>query len=165
MKAYEAAIDAGRLPFERGVELSDDDLIRKAVIMELMANFSIDIARVEKEHNIRFAEYFADALAALEPFKKEELALLLTLPDTEHATQEIEREEINVELGVDSLAYKGKKVDFEELDRILADVKAKEKPVNVRIDKAVTYERVTKLLDLLNKHALNNLALETRHKQ
>jgi oxygen-independent coproporphyrinogen-3 oxidase len=55
------------------VELSDDDLIRKAVIMELMANFSIDIARVEKEHNIRFAEYFADALAALEPFKKEEL--------------------------------------------------------------------------------------------
>jgi biopolymer transport protein ExbD len=98
-------------------------------------------------------------------FKKEELALLLTLPDTEHATQEIEREEINVELGVDSLAYKGKKVDFEELDRILADVKAKEKPVNVRIDKAVTYERVTKLLDLLNKHALNNLALETRHKQ
>jgi biopolymer transport protein ExbD len=98
-------------------------------------------------------------------FKKEELALLLTLPDTEHATQEIEREEINVELGVDSLAYKGKKVDFEELDRILADVKAKEKPVNVRIDKAVTYERVTKLLDLLNKHALNNLALETRHKR
>jgi oxygen-independent coproporphyrinogen-3 oxidase len=73
MKAYEAAIDAGKLPFERGVELSDDDYIRKAVIMELMANFSIDIARVEKEHGIRFAEYFADALEALKPFEEEEL--------------------------------------------------------------------------------------------
>ena len=37
-------IDAGKLPFERGVRaLSEDDYLRKAVIMELMANFSIDI--------------------------------------------------------------------------------------------------------------------------
>lgn len=98
-------------------------------------------------------------------FKKEELALLLTLPDTEHTTQEIKREEINVELGVDTLAYKGKKVTFEELDALLGSVKEKEKPVNVRIDKAVTYDRVTKLLDLLSKHGLNNLALETRQKK
>jgi oxygen-independent coproporphyrinogen-3 oxidase len=69
MKAYEEAIDSGRLPFERGVELSDDDYIRKAVIMELMANFAIDIARVEKEHNINFKEYFADALNELKEFE------------------------------------------------------------------------------------------------
>ena len=69
MKAYEEAIDSGKLPFERGVELSDDDYIRKAVIMELMANFAIDIARVEKEHNINFKEYFADALNELKEFE------------------------------------------------------------------------------------------------
>jgi len=39
MKRYEKAIDSGKLPFERGVILSDDDFIRKAVIMELMAKF------------------------------------------------------------------------------------------------------------------------------
>ncbi len=73
MKAYEAAINAGGLPYERGVELSDDDYIRKSVIMELMANFSIDIKRVEQEHGIDFAKYFADSIKALGEFEAEEL--------------------------------------------------------------------------------------------
>jgi len=37
------ALDNGKLPFDRGINLTDDDMLRKAVIMELMANFSIDI--------------------------------------------------------------------------------------------------------------------------
>ena len=78
MKTYEAAIDAGRLPFERGVDLSDDDVIRKAVIMELMANFAIDIPRIEAEHGIVFADYFANALEALKEFEE---ADLLTMDD------------------------------------------------------------------------------------
>ena len=73
MKAYEEALDAGRLPFERGVNLSDDDFLRKAVIMELMANFSIDMQRVEQEHNIKFDEYFADALESLQEFVEADL--------------------------------------------------------------------------------------------
>ncbi|SFZ98502.1 Coproporphyrinogen III oxidase, oxygen-independent [hydrothermal vent metagenome] len=73
MKVYEAAIDNGTLPFEKGVSLKDDDYLRKAVIMELMANFSIDIKRVEKEHNINFNTYFADALEALKEFEEAEL--------------------------------------------------------------------------------------------
>jgi len=40
MNAYEAAIDAGKLPFERGVVLNEDDKIRQYVIMELMSNFT-----------------------------------------------------------------------------------------------------------------------------
>ncbi len=73
MEAYEAAIDAGRLPFHRGVALNQDDRIRKAVIMELMANFKLDIPRIEKEFGIDFKEYFADALEELKEFEKEEL--------------------------------------------------------------------------------------------
>jgi len=73
MKVYEADIDAGKLPFEKGVSLSEDDYLRKAVIMELMANFSIDIKRVEKEHNIVFNKYFADALEALQEFAEADL--------------------------------------------------------------------------------------------
>jgi len=73
MKIYEEAIDSGRLPFERGVKLSDDDFLRKGVIMELMANFHIDIKRVEKEYNINFKEYFADAIEDLQEFVEADL--------------------------------------------------------------------------------------------
>ncbi|WP_457605446.1 oxygen-independent coproporphyrinogen III oxidase [Nitratifractor sp.] len=73
MKEYEAAIEARRLPYERGVKLSDDDLLRKSVIMELMANFSVNIPRVEEEFGIDFAETFADALEKLKEFEEAEL--------------------------------------------------------------------------------------------
>jgi biopolymer transport protein ExbD len=95
-------------------------------------------------------------------FKKEELALMLTLPDAKSTTVEIEKEDINIELTKDEVALKGKKITFEELDNSFKDVTDKLKPINVRIDKDVTYERVVKLLDLLNKHGLNNLALESK---
>ena len=95
-------------------------------------------------------------------FKKEELALLLTLPDASSATQEIKKEELNIELTKDEVALKGKTITFEALDSAFAGVKEREKPINVRIDKDVTYERIVKLLDLLNKHGLNNLALENK---
>ncbi|NPA28062.1 MAG: oxygen-independent coproporphyrinogen III oxidase [Epsilonproteobacteria bacterium] len=73
MKVYEEKIDKGLLPFERGVVLDDDDFIRKAVIMELMANFSIDIKRVEKELGIDFKEYFEKDLEKLKEFVDEGL--------------------------------------------------------------------------------------------
>ncbi len=78
MSAYEAAIDAGRLPFERGVLLTQDDKIRQTVIMELMSNFKINIPRVEKDLGIEFKNYFKDAIDALGPFANDEL---LTISD------------------------------------------------------------------------------------
>lgn len=69
MSSYEAALDRGVLPFERGVILSDDDELRKAVIMELMANFKLDIKSIEKEFSIDFKEYFKEDLKALEEYK------------------------------------------------------------------------------------------------
>ncbi len=95
-------------------------------------------------------------------FKKDELALLLTLPDANSATKEIKKEDINIELSQNQVALKGKKISFEELDMEFAKVIDKQKAINVRIDKNVVYERVVKLLDLLNKHGLNNLALESK---
>jgi len=95
-------------------------------------------------------------------FKKEELALLLTLPDASNATEMIKKEEINIELTKEDIALKGENISFEALDASFAKVTDKKKPINVRIDKDVTYQRITKLLDLLNKHGLNNLALENK---
>lgn len=80
MEAYEAAIDAGRLPHERGVVLNEDDRIRQYVIMELMSNFKLDIERFEKLYNVVFASYFADALEALKPFEQD--GLLTITPQT-----------------------------------------------------------------------------------
>ncbi len=73
MREYEEAIDAGKLPFERGIVLNKDDQIRQFVIMELMSNFKLDIKRFEKLFSIDFKTYFADAIEALKPFEDDEL--------------------------------------------------------------------------------------------
>ena len=73
MSEYEEAIDAGKLPFERGVILSEDDLIRQYVIMELMSNFKFDIQRFEKLYKVDFKTYFADAIVELQAFVQEDL--------------------------------------------------------------------------------------------
>ncbi|WP_455755645.1 oxygen-independent coproporphyrinogen III oxidase [Sulfurimonas sp.] len=78
MSSYEEAIDAGKLPFERGVVLNEDDLIRQYVIMELMSNFKLDIKRFNSLFDVEFKTYFADAIEALKPFAEEEL---LTMDD------------------------------------------------------------------------------------
>ena len=73
MSEYEAAIDAGKLPFERGVVLNQDDQIRQYVIMELMSNFKLDIKRFDKIFDVKFKTYFADAISELQPFVDDDL--------------------------------------------------------------------------------------------
>ena len=62
---YYEAIDRGRFPIERGYPLSEDDLVRRHVITELMCNFHVDAASIEERFGIRFGEYFARELATL----------------------------------------------------------------------------------------------------
>jgi oxygen-independent coproporphyrinogen-3 oxidase len=65
LPAYYAAIDQGRFPVERGYALSDDDLIRRHVIKELMCNFHLDRAQIETQFRIEFERYFAPELVEL----------------------------------------------------------------------------------------------------
>ncbi|WP_457596708.1 ExbD/TolR family protein [Hydrogenimonas sp.] len=92
-------------------------------------------------------------------FKKEELALLLNLPEGKEGEKVIDRREIVVELTQNRLAIGGREVSFEVLDARLAGYRDKEKPVIVRIDENVRYKRIVRLFDLLEKHGLNNLQL------
>jgi oxygen-independent coproporphyrinogen-3 oxidase len=78
LKEYEDAIDNGNLPVFKGYSLDDDDILRQYVIMELMANFSLDIKIVEKKFNINFKQYFSDAIDNLKEFED---AKLLTIND------------------------------------------------------------------------------------
>ncbi|MEA3383089.1 MAG: oxygen-independent coproporphyrinogen III oxidase [Campylobacterota bacterium] len=73
---YEACIDAGKLPIFKGYKLNDDDILRQYIIMELMSNFSLDIKRCEREFDINFKEYFADALKMLEEFVEAKLVTI-----------------------------------------------------------------------------------------
>ena len=62
---YYGAIDAGRLPVFRGIELTRDDLIRRDVITQLICHFELDISAVEQRWQICFRDYFADDLLRL----------------------------------------------------------------------------------------------------
>ncbi|PPK60974.1 biopolymer transporter ExbD [Malaciobacter marinus] len=95
-------------------------------------------------------------------FKKDELALILDLPNSQAKELKVNKEQVFIELSEDKLAIKGIEVSFISLEDNLKEVKDKAKPIVVRIDKNVKYERVVKVLDLLQKYDLTNLALITQ---
>ena len=96
-------------------------------------------------------------------FKKDELALLLSLPSiTEGEAQSKAKKTLILELSAKELAYNNKKITFEELAKELSQIKDPKTPVDLRVDKDVKYERVVKVLDELKKQKLNNLSLITK---
>lgn len=62
---YEAALAAGRLPVSRGIRLSDDDRVRRAVIGELMCHGEVDMQRFGQRYGLRFDEAFGPELEGL----------------------------------------------------------------------------------------------------
>jgi len=53
LKDYYRDIEAGKLSIERGVSLSETDIIRRAVIMELMCQFHLDREHFEQKYNLQ----------------------------------------------------------------------------------------------------------------
>lgn len=76
MPAYEEAIDAGRLPIKRGAWLTEEDEIRRAVIMQLICHFQLNFTEWSKRLNIDFQTHFAPELAALQPMADDGLLSL-----------------------------------------------------------------------------------------
>ena len=62
---YYARIDAGELAVFRGIELSRDDELRRAVITQLICNFALDMDGVGQRWGVEFRDYFADELRRL----------------------------------------------------------------------------------------------------
>ncbi len=73
LENYEHAIDAGRLPHFRGIKLTEEDVLRKEIIMSLMSNFKLDIKKIDAKFGINFNEKFADALKELDEFVQDGL--------------------------------------------------------------------------------------------
>lgn len=73
---YVAAVDAGNYPVERGLILSEDDRMVRALIGELMCHFRLDIPAFEKAWQIDLASAFPDAWPRLESLSADGLITL-----------------------------------------------------------------------------------------
>ncbi|HZQ73835.1 MAG TPA: oxygen-independent coproporphyrinogen III oxidase [Burkholderiales bacterium] len=73
---YYAALDAGRLPVARGLELGPDDLVRRAVIQALICQFCLSIESIELAYLVDFAAYFAEELRILKDLERDGLVEL-----------------------------------------------------------------------------------------
>jgi oxygen-independent coproporphyrinogen-3 oxidase len=73
---YEAALNAGRLPVARGIRLTGDDMIRRAVIGELMCHGELDMAAFGMHHGIDFMAAFAAELDRLQALAADGLVVM-----------------------------------------------------------------------------------------
>lgn len=73
---YYAKIDANELPVFRGVDVCQDDYIRRAVIMQLICQFELNIPAFEQEWSLSFGNYFAEELAVLADMQRDGLLVL-----------------------------------------------------------------------------------------
>ena len=73
---YYDAIRQGQFPVVRGLALTRDDLLRRAVIMALMCQGRLEFESVELAHLIKVPEYFRAELEALAPYIEMGLVVL-----------------------------------------------------------------------------------------
>ncbi|WNO11063.1 oxygen-independent coproporphyrinogen III oxidase [Teredinibacter sp. KSP-S5-2] len=73
---YYTAIADNRLPLTKGIQLTQDDLIRRYIINQLICNFELNFKKVETHFNIQFAEYFQSELTALKSLEEDGLLIL-----------------------------------------------------------------------------------------
>ncbi|MDI1292124.1 MAG: oxygen-independent coproporphyrinogen III oxidase [Methylobacter sp.] len=73
---YDRLINQGKLPVFKGVELDDDDKLRRAVITQLICHFDLSFAVIEKQFSINFADYFVRELQVLVPMQADGLLVL-----------------------------------------------------------------------------------------
>jgi oxygen-independent coproporphyrinogen-3 oxidase len=72
-RAYGEAVEGGRLAVTRGVELDDDDRLRRDIIERLMCDMAVDLAAAGAAYGVDPAS-FADELAALGPLVADGIA-------------------------------------------------------------------------------------------
>ena len=96
-------------------------------------------------------------------FKRDELALLLSLPKAEHGEVQSEPpyDLVTLELSPTNIAFNGERTTLGDLDQKLEGITKKEIPIDIRIDKLVQYDRIILLFDKLKKYQLSNVSLVT----
>jgi oxygen-independent coproporphyrinogen-3 oxidase len=72
-KEYYSALDIEKIPTAKGYQLTEDDHLRREVIMKLMCDFELDFKKIEDHFKINFREYFAWGLNNLKEMEADDL--------------------------------------------------------------------------------------------
>jgi oxygen-independent coproporphyrinogen-3 oxidase len=77
IKDYYRVIDQGKLPIEKGVSLSRDDILRRTIIMELMCQFRLSQDDLEEKYHLGFDldfdRYFSSEISELKALEADGL--------------------------------------------------------------------------------------------
>jgi oxygen-independent coproporphyrinogen-3 oxidase len=73
LEAYYDALDRNELPVARGIRLSMDDGLRRALIQKLMCQFEVSIPAIEQAFPIVFTKYFEQELEQLKELERDGL--------------------------------------------------------------------------------------------
>ena len=95
-------------------------------------------------------------------FKKNEAELNLRLPETDNFSEHNIRNNI-IKIGItkEKIGIDEKIIDFKDFEMNIKD-KDKMKIVEIRADKKVEYERLSKILDILQKHKFQKISFVTK---
>ena len=72
-KEYYSALDNEKLPTAKGYQLTEDDHLRREVIMKLMCDFELDFIPIEQQFKIDFKTYFAWGINNLKEMEADDL--------------------------------------------------------------------------------------------
>jgi len=76
LDGYYAALDGGHLPVAGGIVLTEDDLLRRAVIQALACQFRLSFESIERAWKVDFRSYFAHELRELKQLEDDGLVEL-----------------------------------------------------------------------------------------
>lgn len=62
IKKYTEVVESDKLPIFRGIALSQDDILRREVINQLICHFELNFKDIENAFEINFSDYFHDEL-------------------------------------------------------------------------------------------------------
>ena len=94
-------------------------------------------------------------------FRPNDTSLKLDLPSSSSSEIEKKIKNITISLNEKELFFMNQPIILKNLDKKLLEIKNKNTEVQLKIDKKVTYEKVIKILDLLQFYSFNNLILIT----
>jgi len=79
LEAYDKLLAHHKLPVFKGIDLDSDDLLRRAVITQLICHFELTFQTIEKQFDLNFSEYFQSELEALLPMQADGLLTISTV--------------------------------------------------------------------------------------
>ena len=73
LKHYYHDIENSGIALHKGLAMTEEDCLRRDVIKQLICNFKLDFAPIEKQYNIDFREHFVEDLQLLQPLLEDGL--------------------------------------------------------------------------------------------